>query len=63
MLNRPSKTLTISIAAYNMERLLPRALDSLVESNYLSDLDIIIVNDGSPDNLLEVCEKWENMPK
>lgn len=59
MLNRPSKTLTISIAAYNMERLLPRALDSLVESNYLSDLDIIIVNDGSTDSTAHIGQSYE----
>lgn len=23
--------------------------------------EVIIVNDGSPDNLLDVCKKWESM--
>ncbi len=26
------------------------------------DYEVIIVNDGSPDNLLDVCKKWESMP-
>lgn len=27
-----------------------------------SDYEVIIVNDGSPDNLLEVCDKWNDLP-
>jgi len=36
-------------------------MDSILMQDF-DDYEIIIVNDGSPDNLLEVCEKWENMP-
>ena len=42
------KILTVSIAAYNMERFLKQALDSFVADKRTMDLlQVIIVNDGS----------------
>ena len=52
----PNKILTVSIAAYNVERYLDQALESCVSA--IDSLDIIVVNDGSRDGTLEVADKW-----
>ena len=40
------KVLTISIAAYNVEKFIEKTLNSLIIEN-LDKLEIIVVNDGS----------------
>ncbi len=53
------KVLSISIAAYNVSCFLKRTLDSLlVEEPYRSKLDVIIVNDGSRDETLEIAKQY-----
>lgn len=59
MVNRFS--ISVILPCYNVARFIERAMDSILMQDF-DDYEIIIVNDGSPDNLLEVCEKWENMP-
>ncbi|MGT2865945.1 glycosyltransferase [Streptococcus fryi] len=54
-----SKLLTISIAAYNVSEYIETTLQSLVTSKYIDLLEIIVVNDGSKDNTLEIIEKYE----
>ena len=48
------------IPVYNVEQYLPRCLDSIIGQTF-SDLEIVCVNDGSPDNsdkiLLEYAKK------
>ena len=51
--------LSFIIPTYNMEVLLPRCLDSLVQSAYLDALEILIVNDGSTDNSLAIGKRYE----
>lgn len=53
------KILTISIAAYNMEKYLAKSLSSLVlENAYIDDMEVLIINDGSTDNTAAVAEKY-----
>ena len=40
------KILSISIAAYNVENVIKKCLDSLCECRYFDKLDIIVVDDG-----------------
>lgn len=55
-----TKLLSIIIPTYNMAVLLPRCLDSLVQAKDANEkLEIIVVNDGSKDNSLEVARQWE----
>lgn len=54
------KVLSISIAAYNSANDLPRCIESLINSDVLEKLDIIIVNDGSNDNTAEVANTFVN---
>ncbi|MDO5563792.1 MAG: glycosyltransferase family 2 protein [Eubacteriales bacterium] len=53
------KLLTISVAAYNVEKYIGRALDSYINTCVLDYLDIIVVNDGSDDNTKKIVEEYE----
>lgn len=44
------KTLSVSIASYNVERFLDNTLSSLCVDSVLDDIEVIIVNDGSKDS-------------
>lgn len=52
------KVLSLSIAAYNAEKDIANCLDSLIRSNVLEQLDIIVVNDGSKDHTVEIVQKY-----
>ena len=58
------KQLSILIPAYNVERWLPRCLNSIL-SQVEDDIEIVIVDDGSTDTTLqcanEFAEKWNNI--
>ena len=41
----PKKLLTISIAAYNVEKYIALALDSLVKAEYINELEILVVDE------------------
>ena len=48
------KILSISIAAYNVENVIKKCLDSLCECRYFDKLDIIVVDDGSSDQTVDL---------
>ncbi len=48
---------TIFIPTYNRARLLPRVFDSIEQQTY-RDFEVLIVDDGSTDETLEVVEQW-----
>ena len=54
------KLLSIIIPSYNMEKLLPRCLDSLLESGAGEAFEAIVVNDGSKDRTLEVALSYRD---
>lgn len=53
------KILTISVAAYNVEKTLDKTLDSFNDSRVYDDLEVLIVDDGSKDGTRLVAEKYE----
>lgn len=55
------KTLTISIAAYNVQDYIGKTLESLLKCKNASDLDVIVVNDGSSDETLRVAREFERL--
>lgn len=54
------KILSIIVPCYNVVKYLNRLIDSLVSCKRFYDLQIIIVNDGSTDNTLEIALKYEH---
>jgi len=55
------KTLTISVAAYNMEAYLSRCINSLLIPDICSYIEVIIVNDGSTDNTLKIACHYQEL--
>ncbi|WP_150464413.1 glycosyltransferase family 2 protein [Francisella sp. XLW-1] len=51
--------ISIIVPVYNTEKYLYRCLDSIINQTY-KNLEIIIVNDGSSDNSLEICQQYAN---
>lgn len=51
--------LSIIVPCYKVEQYLPRCLDSLVNQT-LDDIEIICINDGSPDNCLDILKEYRN---
>lgn len=48
---------SIIIPVYNVEKYLPECLESVINQIY-SKLEIILVDDGSPDKCGEICDKY-----
>lgn len=49
--------ISVVVPIYNVEEYLPRCLDSIVAQTY-KDLEIILVDDGSPDNAGAICDEY-----
>ena len=55
------KILTVSVAAYNVEKFLEFALKSCVENKILGDIEVLIVDDGSNDRTADIARKYVNL--
>jgi glycosyltransferase involved in cell wall biosynthesis len=53
------KTISIIVAAYNMEEYLGRCLDSVVDHKWDDSVEVIVVNDGSKDNTLQIARQYQ----
>lgn len=51
--------ISVIIPIYNVESYLRRCLDSVLRQTY-SNLEIILVDDGSPDNCPSICDEYAN---
>ena len=49
--------LSIIIPVYRVETTLDRCVESIMNQN-LDDFEIILVDDGSPDNCPKMCDDW-----
>ncbi len=49
--------ISVIIPVYKVEAYLDRCVNSVVEQSY-TNLEIILVDDGSPDTCPEMCEEW-----
>lgn len=52
--------ISIIVPIYNVEEYIDKCIHSLVNQTY-KNVEVILVNDGSTDNSLQKCEKWEKM--
>lgn len=53
------KTLTILVPCYNVAHCVRRCIDSMLAEAVLNDIEILLINDGSKDNTLEVLRDYE----
>lgn len=56
-----TKVLTISIAAYNVEKTLSKTLESFNDPRIEKDIEVLIIDDGSKDNTKEIARKYEEI--
>ncbi len=52
-----SKLISVIIPVYKVEKYLNRCVESLLNQTY-KNLEIILVDDGSPDNCPQMCDEW-----
>ena len=52
-----SELLSVIIPVYNVEDYLDRCIQSVVSQTY-PNLEILVVDDGSPDRCPEICDAW-----
>jgi len=53
---------SLVVASYNHAEFLVRRMDSLIDQTY-QNIEILVIEDCSPDNSLEVLRKYESHPK
>ena len=51
---------SIVIPVYNVAEYLPRCLDTLLKQDYVGEMEIILVDDGSTDSSSSICEEFRN---
>ncbi|MCH5315034.1 MAG: glycosyltransferase [Eubacterium sp.] len=49
--------ITVIVPVYNVEKYLDKCVESIVNQTY-TNLEIILVDDGSPDNCPQMCDEW-----
>ena len=52
-----SPQLSVIVPAYNVERFLDKCLHSIWKQTF-TDFEVILINDGSTDNTLQICREW-----
>ena len=50
--------ISVIVPIYNVQKYLEKCIESIINQTY-SNLEIILVNDGSPDESREICDKYE----
>ena len=51
-------SISIIVPVYKVEKYLDRCVESLVRQTF-DDIEIILVDDGSPDKSGKMCDEWE----
>lgn len=54
---RMNDLITVIVPIYNVEKYLNRCVDSIINQTY-TNLEIILVDDGSPDNCGKICDEY-----
>ena len=57
-----SKTISVIVPVYNTELYLEECLESLIRQS-LTDIEIILVNDGSTDKSATICQLYAKKDK
>lgn len=51
--------ISVVIPIYNSERYLSKCLESIISQSY-KNFELVLVDDGSTDNSLSICNEWKN---
>jgi len=54
--------ITIIVAIYKVEQYLAKCIESILGQSY-SNIQLILVNDGSPDSCLDICKKYAEIDR
>lgn len=54
--------ISVIVPIYNVEQYLVRCIESIVNQTY-KNLEIILIDDGSPDNCGKICDEYSKMDK
>ena len=54
-----SDLISVVVPVYNVDRYVSKCLDSIINQTY-KNLEIIVINDGSSDNSLNICKEYAN---
>ena len=54
---RKMSTISVIVPIYNVEKYLHRCVDSILAQTF-SDFELILVDDGSPDNCGKICDEY-----
>lgn len=53
------KCISVIVPVYKVEKYLDRCIESIVAQTY-KNIEIIIVDDGSPDKCPQICDAWKS---
>ena len=56
------KLVSVIVPIYNVEKYLEKCLKSIINQDY-QNIEILLINDGSTDSSLKICEKYKKMDK
>ena len=56
-INKEYPKISIIVPIYRAEKELPRCIESIINQTY-KNLEIILINDGSPDRCGDICERY-----
>lgn len=54
--------ISVIVPCYKTESYLPRCIESILENTY-KNIELILIDDGSPDKCGEICDKYANLDK
>lgn len=54
--------ITVIVPCYNVEKYINKCISSIIEQKY-SNLDILLINDGSTDSTGIICDNWQEKDK
>lgn len=61
-MKKDSILISVIVPVYNVEKYLDKCIKSIVNQTY-SKLEIILIDDGSKDSSLEICNNWQKRDK
>ena len=58
-MNKENNLVSVVLPVYNSEETIEKSLESILNQTY-NNIEILLIDDGSTDNSLEICERYED---